>query len=305
MTTADGNIKLWFRAVRPFAYSASITPVVLGIALAGDVVVAINWFTAALTVLGGVLLHTGTNLINDYYDDKTGVDKVGTFGGSGVIQEGLLRPRAIRNAGYLCFGLSALIGVYLIAVCGSVIAVLGIAGILLGYLYTGKPGSYKYLALGEVGVFVAMGILMVWGAYYVQVGRLDMIPLLYSVPVGFLVTAILHANNFRDVESDRAVGIKTLPILLGRKVNKKIYTALVLGAYAWVVGMVIFRAAPWTVLVVVMALPTAIPVLKLIRSAPLTGDDEGLAPVDMLSAKHHMAFGVLLLVGILAARFVV
>ena len=304
MTTSSGKIKVWFRAVRPFAYSASITPVVLGIALAGEVV-AINWFTAVLTVLGGVLLHTGTNLINDYYDDKKGVDKVGAFGGSGVIQERLLPPRAIRNAGYLCFVASALIGFYLIAVCGPVIAVLGIAGILLGYLYTGKPGSYKYLALGEVGVFIAMGVLMVWGAYYVQVGRLDMVPLLYSVPVGFLVTAILHANNFRDVESDRAVGIKTLPILLGRRVNKEIYTALVLGAYAWVVGMVIFRTAPWTVLVVALALPTAIPVLKLIRRAPLTGDDDRLAPVDMLSAKHHMTFGVLLLVGILAARFVV
>jgi 1,4-dihydroxy-2-naphthoate octaprenyltransferase len=251
------------------------------------------------------LLHTGTNLINDYYDHKTGVDKEGALGGSGVIQERLLSPRAIRNAGYLSFGVSALIGIYLIYVCGPVIAVLGVAGILLGYLYTGKPGSYKYLALGEVGVFIAMGVLMVWGAYYVQVGRLDTIPLLYSVPIGFLVTAILHANNFRDLESDRAVGIRTMPILLGRKVTKWTYTTMVVGAYLWIAGMVLFGAAPWTALAVVLALPTAIPVLKLIQRAPLTGDDARLAPVDMLSAKHHMAFGVLLLVGILTARFVV
>jgi 1,4-dihydroxy-2-naphthoate octaprenyltransferase len=304
MATSKSKIRIWFRAVRPFAYSASITPVVLGIALAADVV-AINWLTAFLTVLGGVLLHTGTNLINDYYDHKTGVDREGALGGSGVIQERLLPPRAIRNAGYLSFVVSALIGVYLITVCGLVIAVLGVLGILLGFLYTGKPGSYKYLALGEVGVFIAMGVLMVWGAYYVQVGRLDTVPLLYSVPIGFLVTAILHANNFRDVESDRAVGIKTLPILLGRSITKGTYTALVIGAYLWIAGMVLAGAAPWTALVVVLAVPTAIPVLRLIQSAPLTGDNERLAPVDMLSAKHHMAFGVLLVVGILVARFVV
>ncbi len=304
MATSKNKIQIWFRAVRPFAYSASVTPVVVGIALAADQV-TINWLTAVLTVLGGVLLHTGTNLINDYYDDKTGVDKEGALGGSGVIQEKLLSPRAIRNAGYLAFLVSALIGVYLIIVCGPVIAVLGVLGILLGYLYTGKPGSYKYLALGEVGVFIAMGVLMVWGAYYVQVGRLDTVPLLYSVPIGFLVTAILHANNFRDLESDREVGIKTFPILFGRKATKGTYTALVIGSYVWIAGMVLLGSAPWTALAVVLAVPTAIPVVRLIQRAPLTGDDERLAPVDMLSAKHHMAFGVLLLVGILLARFVV
>jgi 1,4-dihydroxy-2-naphthoate octaprenyltransferase len=303
MSTESNRAKIWFRAFRPFAYSASVTPVILGIALAADVV-SINWLLAVLTVLGGVLLHTGTNLINDYYDHRSGVDGTDAFGGSGVIQEQLLPAKSIRNGGLVCFGLATLLGIYLIYVAGPVVAAFGAAGVALGYLYTGQPGSYKYLALGEVGVFLAMGVLMVWGAYFVQVGRLDTVPLLYSVPIGFLVVAILHANNFRDLEHDQKVGIKTLPILFGRKVNKVLYAALVIGAYLWVAGLVVFGVASWTAMAVVLAAPTAVPVLKLILGAPLTGDDDKLAPVDMLSAKHHMAFGVLLIAGVIVGRFV-
>lgn len=295
--------KVWFRAFRPFAYSASITPVAVGIALAADVV-RLDWPLAVLTVLGGVLLHTGTNLVNDAYDHLKGVDGAGAFGGSGVIQEGLLSVDAVRRGGLICFGLAALIGLYLVFRVGWGIAAFGAAGLLLGYLYTGGKGAYKYVALGELGVFTAMGILMVLGGYYVQTRRLDILPLLYSVPIGFLVVAILHANNFRDIEHDREVGIRTIPILLGRRACKVSYTALVVGSYVWIAGMVVAGAAPWTTLAVVLAAPTAVPVVKLILAAPDDRADAALAPVDMLSAKHHMAFGVMLLAGVIAARFV-
>ena len=155
-------------------------------------------------------------MANDYYDHIKGVNTRDSLGPSGVIQRGLLTPEQVLRGAAVCFGLGIAIGLYLVAVFGWGILWLGLVSVPLAFFYTGKPFHLGYKGLGELIVLVFMGPVMVLGSYFVQVQRFELTPLLLSLPVAFLVAAILHANNMRDLESDRASGKQTLATLLGR-----------------------------------------------------------------------------------------
>ncbi len=298
-TPGRSRVSLWVQAVRAFSFTASVIPVLLGglfaLALPGQGANA--WYLLPLAALGGLLLHAGTNLINDYYDYKNGVDRECSYGSSGVLVGGLLPTASVFRGALVAFGLAAALGVILIALRGWPMAALGVMGLAGGYLYTGQPVGYKYYALGDLLVFVLMGPLMVIGGYLAVTGEYRHEVLLLSLPVGCLVAAILAANNLRDVVHDGEAKVTTMARVLGAKGGRAEYVALVVGAYAIVAGLVLARIlSPWTLLTLVSA-PLAVKNLRLVL-ASRPGEAEDLATADVSTAQLHMAFGVLLIIGV-------
>jgi 1,4-dihydroxy-2-naphthoate octaprenyltransferase len=242
-------------AARPRTLPAAIAPVLVGTAAAVQVSsdLRVGAFVAAL--IGSVFIQIGTNLSNDYSDAKRGADTADRLGPVRVTSSGLVAPRRVLVATWVAFGVAVIAGVYLTAVAGILILIVGAASILAGVLYTGGPRPYGYEGLGELFVFLFFGIVAVNGSYYVQLEHLAWLPFGLSVAVGFLATAILVVNNVRDLETDRRAGKLTLAVRIGRRRTRRLYALLLAAAFlavpisllatggpAW--GLLAFASAP-------------------------------------------------------------
>src|SRR5690242_3991290 len=217
-------------AARPRTLPAAVAPVLVGTALGTtDADLRVGGFVAAL--LGAIFIQVGTNLSNDYSDARRGADTEERLGPVRVTAGGLVPPRQVLIATYVTFGVAVLAGSYLIAVAGWQLLLVGAASILAGVLYTGGPRPYGYEGLGEVFVFLFFGIVAVAGSYFVQVKHLDWKAFALAVPVGLLASAILVVNNFRDIDSDRRAGKRTLAVRLGRERTRTLYATIVYLAY--------------------------------------------------------------------------
>lgn len=288
------SVRLWWAASRPFSFTASVIPVLVGTLLAAED--AFRWWAAILALAGSVLIHAGTNFINDYYDWRKGADNADSLGPAGFIQRGLVKPHAIRNAGVISFAAGAAIGLVLCQLTSWQLLWLGLASVLAGFLYTGAPIHLAYIGLGEITVFLFMGPVMVIGAYFVQTERWAWQPFIVSLPIAFLVTAILHANNLRDIDSDRQTGKRTIATLIGRKwANREMYLLLA-GAYISLVAAAIAGALPWPALIALATVPAAIPIVKVVAAG---GNPRKLNLALIGTARLHMRFGALMSVGLL------
>jgi 1,4-dihydroxy-2-naphthoate octaprenyltransferase len=218
-------------AARPRTLPAAIAPVLVGTAaaVADSDDLRVGGFVAAL--VGSVFIQIGTNLANDYSDARRGADTVDRLGPVRVTASGLVAPRRVLAATWIAFAIAVACGIYLATVAGPVILVIGALSIAAGVLYTGGPRPYGYEGLGEAFVFLFFGLVAVNGSYFVQVERIDVLPVGLSVAVGFLSTAILVVNNIRDVDTDARAGKRTLAVRLGRERARALYVALVVGGY--------------------------------------------------------------------------
>jgi 1,4-dihydroxy-2-naphthoate octaprenyltransferase len=288
---------VWYRATRPFSFTASIIPILVG----GACALVVGGFSPLAFVLclgGGVALQAGTNLVNDYYDFRLGADHSGSLGPSRVIQEGWLAPRTVLAGGLVFFILGGAAGFVLVSVAGWPILLLGLIGVPLAYGYTAPPLKLAYRGLGELNVFVLMGPLMVLGGFLVHRAAGLGVALTASLPVGCLVAAILHCNNIRDLDDDRALGKQTLATIVGPRWAKVELLALLGGAYAALAAAVWYRVLPRPALLAFLSLPMALRVGKTVVNGetPLA-----VAPSVRQAAKLHAQFGVLLTVGLVAA----
>jgi 1,4-dihydroxy-2-naphthoate octaprenyltransferase len=301
---AQSKAKIWFRATRPFSFTASATPCIVGAMVALLVSNGqSSWYLMPFILVSSVLLHAATNLVSDYYDFIKGVDTKDSFGGSGVLTEGLLQPKQIFKAGILFFALATLVGLPIIFARGELILVLGIVGILGGFFYTGWPIGYKYVALGNLFVFILMGPLMVVGTFYALTGYYSADVLYISLPIGCLVAGILQANNLRDIIHDRNANIKTLAAVAGNSYAKAEYLTLIIGAYVVVIALVLLKVlSPWSFLVL-LSLPPAIKNMSQIKGVQVDNTAK-IAMLDVQTAQLHLLFGLLLSVSILISKFV-
>jgi 1,4-dihydroxy-2-naphthoate octaprenyltransferase len=225
-------MRIWLMAARPRTLPAAIAPVLVGTAAAVEAaghLPRLGAFIAAL--IGSIFIQIGTNLANDYSDAKRGADTADRLGPVRVTSAGLVTPRRVLNATWIAFAVAVICGIYLAAVAGIVIILIGALSIAAGVLYTGGPRPYGYAGLGEVFVFLFFGLVAVNGSYYVQLEHLDALPLGLSIAVGFIATAILVVNNVRDLETDRRAGKMTLAVRMGRHNAVVLYRGLVLGAF--------------------------------------------------------------------------
>jgi 1,4-dihydroxy-2-naphthoate octaprenyltransferase len=246
-------------AARPRTLPAAIAPVLVGTATAIETageLSRVGAFIAAL--IGSIFIQIGTNLANDYSDAKRGADTVDRLGPVRVTSAGLVAPRSVLIATWLAFGIAVAAGIYLATVAGWLIIAVGVASIAAGVLYTGGPRPYGYAGLGELFVFLFFGLVAVNGSYYVQLEHLDWLPFGLSVAIGFLSTAILVVNNVRDVDTDRRAGKHTLAVRLGRDGARRLYLALIGGAYLALLVTLAANGGPWWALLGLLSAPLAI-----------------------------------------------
>jgi len=286
----------WFLASRPWSFSMTAISVSVGGALAA-IYGEFSWFLYIVTLAGTILLHAATNLINDYYDVKSGVDtpEVATAQyRPHPLVEGKLEARQVRTAAYILYGLSTLVGIYLAATRGWELLWVGLIGAFASIAYTAPPLKYKYNALGEISVFLMWGPLMVAGAFFVQRQEFSMNAFWISLPFGVLVALVLLANNIRDIAHDRDKGVLTLAIVLGQNKGILLYGTLVVLAYLGIILMSIFGPLYLWSLIVLASLPLALRLLKQMKAhVP--------ADADARTAQLDTAFGVLLVVSLVLA----
>ena len=288
--------KEWLRLARPFSLTASAVPVLFGTALAlADSAFAWGPFLAML--FGSLLIQAATNMFNEFYDERRGLDTATAVGIAGTIVRGRMHARAVLMGALFCYTVVLFLGIYLVVVGGWEILVLGCLSALGGYLYSAGPRPIAYTALSEVAVFLFMGILIVVIAYAVQdPGSFPPYVPLAALPIGGPVAAILLANNLRDMRSDRRGGRRTLPIVLGREIGILVYRALLLEAYVAVAALMALRVVPLECALVFLS---ATPAIRLWRDIATTTTPERLHPVVKRTAGLHLVFGLLYTSGVL------
>lgn len=253
-----------------------------------------SWGLFGLALISGVFLHAATNLINDYYDVKSGVDtrEVSTAQyRPHPLLEGKLEPPKVLRAALLLYGTATVIGLGLVAARGLPILWLGLAGTFASMTYTAPPLKYKYSAMGEISVFLMWGPLMVLGSYFVQRQTFSAAAFWISLPFGMLVALVLLANNIRDVNHDREKGILTIPIVIGQRNGLRLYLALVLLAYLGIIVMSLMGPLHLWSLIVLISLPLAVRLLRqMVQQVPVDADAQ--------TAQLDTAFGVLLVISL-------
>ncbi len=288
--------------LRPFSFTASTIPVLAAGALAW-VGGAFDVGLFVLTLVGAVCLHAGTNIVNEVFDVRRGIDTITSPRASHAILKGRISEGGALRLAYAFYTAAVLVGIALTVARGWPIAVLGLVGLVGGYFYTAPPFEYKSRALGVPLVFLLMGPLMVEGAYYAISGAWSIEALVLSVPVGLLVAAILHGNEWRDMSEDTRAGIVTLSSRIGRDFAHWGYVSLVVGAYVALGLTVVFGWLPPQVMLAVLSLPWLV---RVIRAAELGagGQARAIAMIDLQTARLHLAFGTCLVVGVLASGLV-
>ena len=289
-----GWLGTWWPAVRPFSFPASVTPVIVGSAAAYYA----GGFQPVLfivTLAAAMSIHAATNLVNDYYDHVRGVDADQPIGPGGAIQQGMLSPRSVLRGALALFAFSALLGIWLIAVRGWPIILIGALSVVAGYTYTGGRLPIGYIGLGDIVVFVFMGLLAVGGTYFVHTGTVSAAVVWASLPVAALVDGILVVNNLRDLANDRAKGKRTLATFIGAAGTRGHYLALLMFAYASIVVGVALGSLPALTLLMLLTIPSAYAAWQVVRreSAPLPLTLGGIRA----TAQLHMRIGVLLAAG--------
>jgi 1,4-dihydroxy-2-naphthoate polyprenyltransferase len=300
--------KIWWVAMRPFSFPASVMSVlyggVLGVTTGGG---RLDLPMLVLAAVGMALMHGGTNALNDAYDYEKGLDRQ-VLPVSGAVVRGYLTPPAATRLAAVLFGLGALIGLVIAWRVGWVIVAIGVAGLATGVLYSATPAGLKYLALGDLAVFVMFGILGTLGGWVTQTGTASWLPVLWGVPISLLVIGILHANNWRDMVSDRARGCVTVANLLGDRGSALYYDLLLLAPFVLVLGFIVVprltgvgTPMPLTFAVVALAAPLALRNLGRARRRSAPRQPMDFLALDGATAQLELAFGALCTVGAVLA----
>jgi 1,4-dihydroxy-2-naphthoate polyprenyltransferase len=289
----------WYEIARPFSFTASTVPVAVAGALAA-VDERFHWSLFIAALLAAVLLHVGTNITNEIFDVRKGIDTISSPRASHALLKGRLTEREAFALVLVAFLGSAAIGAWLIAERGWLVAGFGLIGLIGGFGYTAPPLQYKFRALGLPLVFLLMGPIMVIGGYFVITGTFDWKTVAVSIPVGLLVAAILHGNEWRDISEDARAGIVTFSIRAGRRAAHIGYVSLVIGAYMALALAVATKALPPLSLLAMLSLPL---LARALRASELgaSGEQRAIAMIDLETAQLHAAFGFLLAIGLAAA----
>lgn len=292
---ADTGWRIWWQLTRPHTLTAAFAPVFLGtmIALTYE---AIHFPLFIAMLAASVLIQMATNMFNEYYDFKRGLDTEKSVGIGGAIVRNGVKPKTVLNLAFLLYGISILIGIYICMETSWGLALVGLVSMLIGYLYTGGPYPIAYTPFGELVSGVVMGMLLILIAFYIQTGTVTTEAIFLSIPSMLLVAAIMMANNIRDLEGDKKSGRKTLAILTGRSHAITIQMMFFIVSYLWIIGLIIFgHLTPWALLVF-LSIPKPITAILIFKKylQPLE-----VAPAMKETAITNTLFGLLLGIGIL------
>ena len=285
-------LSIWLRAIRIRFLLASVIAVTNGLAIAYWKYAAIDPLYAILTYIGVVFLHASVDLLNDYWDYKRGIDsatkRTKFSGGTGVLPENLLTPRAVYIAGIIFLVLGASIGAYFVAIRGITIAVILSFAVVAIYFYSTRIVN---AGLGEL--FVAIkGAMIVLGTLYVQNAVLEPTALYVGAIVGILSATVLFINSFPDYEADRSKGRRTLVIMLGRKTASAIFPIFIIAAYALIAVGIFLGFTKIYSLICFASIPFAIKSVLQLRKEPES--TEKIVPAMASAVTYSRITGFLL-----------
>jgi 1,4-dihydroxy-2-naphthoate polyprenyltransferase len=300
-STDPGRLAVAIRATRPLYLLTSLIPALIGVmaAIGAD---DAKWWAAAVAMVALLCVHAGANMINDVEDFARGVDGADKIDSSRVFTTGLMTVRDGRRLARALFATSFALGVVLVAVQGPALLVIGVLGLLAGYGYSAGPWPLKYAGLGDVMIVPVMGPLITQGAYTAVTGDGFAASAFWiGFGPGLLIAAVLAANNLSDITGDRAAGVRTLAVRVGFGRARDLYVATVAVAYA--VPVVVWAAGwlPWPVLLSLLTLPLAMQRIVQAR-AGRSDDPESLRSLVPSTAQLHLAFCILLVVGVALGR---
>ena len=294
------RLKTYFLATRPQFFTAIILPVGLGAAVA--------WYETGIFFLGyfflsliaAVFYHAGINVLNDYFDYLNGTDNINQTGlspftgGSRMIQNKIMTPGETYILGALFLITGSIIGLYLAYERGVFLLLIGTMGLFSGYYYTAPPVFFAGRGLGELLVGLNFGVLSVAGSYYVQAQSISFTAIFASLPLLFLIAAILYINEFPDYDADKAVGKNHLVVYLGMERARWGFLFIVAGAYISIIAGVILDLLPITALFVIPAAILGIKAVKgLFENYKKTVE---LIPSIKATILCHLATGIGLIV---------
>ncbi|MDQ0881838.1 1,4-dihydroxy-2-naphthoate polyprenyltransferase [Peribacillus sp. V2I11] len=286
--------KIWWELIRPHTLTAAFVPVLLGtvIALLED---GVNWLLFAAMMIASILIQAATNLFNEYYDFKRGLDTEESVGiGGGIVRHGMT-PKLIMTLALGMYAIALLLGIYICAASSWWLAAVGLVCMLVGYLYTGGPLPISYTPFGELFSGLFMGFLIILIAFFIQTGFVSSTAILIAIPSGILVGLINLSNNLRDHDGDKAHGRKTMPVVMGRK-NALTFMAIMFAfSYLWLVGLVLTESVTAWILLAFLSIPKAMAAIKgfVGKTQPIT-----MVPAMKATAQTNTFFGLLMAIGL-------
>lgn len=287
------ELKYWIIAAHPWSFPASGSPALIAYSYVFYMyktgqISDVNWINGIIAFFGAIIFHMAGNLIGDYQDYKGGVDQLEKTGPFRVLVHKIFKPRTILIYGYIVLLIGILIGAYLFLQTGVPLIYIGLFGIVSATLYY----KFKYIALGDIIIFLSFGLMVVLGMVYVMTGIINWWSLLIASPVGLLIVAILHANNTRDMLQDKKAGIKTQAMNLGLEGAQVVYQTILLFTYMLVALIVLFNLLHPLVFIVLITMPMALKNIKLMKQATI--EDLGIIRfLDTDTAKLVLVFSLL------------
>lgn len=295
--------KYWIYAAHPWAIPASASPALIGMSYVfylhkTGAIDQVDWKNGIIAFFGAIIFHLSGNIIGDYQDYMSGVDQKEKTGPLRVLVLGIFKPKTILIYGYVMLLIGIAIGAYLFLQTGWPLLVFGVVGIVSSTLYY----KFKYVALGDVIIFLSFGLMIALGIAYVMTLQIIWTTLLVVAPAGLLIVAILHANNTRDMLQDKSAGIRTQAMNLGLEGSQVVYQTLLLVAYMIIPFAVLMNILHPIVFLVLISFPMAIKNIKLMKQAVI--DDLGIIRfLDTHTAKLVLVFSLLLFAGNVIAAY--
>ena len=293
-TNKISKFDAWILASRPRTLLAAVVPVIVGTSIAihdGK----FNTIAATLALLCSILIQIGTNFANDLFDFIHGTDKHDRIGPQRAVASGLITIDEMKIGTALTFGLSFILGLYLVYTGGWIVLLIGVVSIAAGIAYTAGPLPLAYYGLGDVAAFLFFGLIGTVGTYFVQAHEFTWMSFWASIPVGSLITNILVVNNYRDREEDSSNGKNTLAVIFGEKFSRIQYTLFMVISYAILFIVYFTFKKSLFVFLPFLSLPLSIKLVGMIYT--LRGRE--LNKTLELTAKLSAIYGALFAAGIL------
>lgn len=287
------TIKEWILATRPWSFPASTMPVFVAMMFLWSKGLEVSWWLGIMALVNIVLVHAAGNVWSDYHDYRKGVDAPDTYGVR-ILTDKQFTPEEVLGLSISLQVAAVVLGLVMVYLTGITLLWFGLAGIALSLLYP----PLKYIAFGDLVIMACYALLPMLGTTFICTGNIVTEVLWLAVPVGSITVAILHANNARDIETDRRAGIRTFALLTGRPFAINVYLFEMILPYLWLLTTAILGCvSPWA-LVTFITLPIAISNSKQMLSCKTKGI-EAIATLDEATAKLQLAFSMTLTLGLI------
>lgn len=299
------TLKIWAKGIRLPFISVTVLSVVVGTAIAYYKDRSFDWLIFLLAVIGILAFNACVDLMNDFFDHLSRNDEVNEkltpfSGGSRMIQNKLFSPTRTLLGAIVAFLITLGIGLYInFTILGNVVLYIGIGGVFIGIFYVGKPINLAKLGFAEIGIFISLGPITVFSAYYIQQEKFSPIPIYVSIIVGLLISLVLFVNQFPDYEADKESGRRNFIVLAGREISSIVFIIFLSLTYVILIILVILQILPYLSLIALASLLFA--VKAMITTRKYYDDYLAMIPAQAMTILTTLAFTVLLAISLFVA----